>query len=262
MSHIKNAVIFGISADTVASHKAFAEKQRLNFPILADPNKKVIAAYGVLNSSGMANRVTFVIGPRGRIRQIDSSVNAEFARQGSGLISHHGEELELMLSKRKIKLGSLVPKLSINDTDGNAISILLPGAQAIALVFLPPGKPDNHILSALQSLATNPSLKRVGFIGILPLSQAMAKRQSGEDNLHFPIGYDPEGAIFRRFGVHVVPSVWVVDAASKAVYAGSILGKMIGQDYLKQALTKLLSGRKVTPDYIRPVGATVQFPAR
>ena len=43
----KNAVVLGISKDTVASHKRFEEKQNLSFTILADPELKVIQAYDV-----------------------------------------------------------------------------------------------------------------------------------------------------------------------------------------------------------------------
>lgn len=38
--------VYGISADTVQSHKKFAEKLELPFALLADPDKKVLKAYG------------------------------------------------------------------------------------------------------------------------------------------------------------------------------------------------------------------------
>lgn len=39
--------VLGVSADTAESHQKFKEKEHLNFPLLADPEKKVIQAYGV-----------------------------------------------------------------------------------------------------------------------------------------------------------------------------------------------------------------------
>jgi peroxiredoxin Q/BCP len=39
------AVVLGVSADDVASHKRFAEKYGLNFPLLADPERQAILAY-------------------------------------------------------------------------------------------------------------------------------------------------------------------------------------------------------------------------
>ena len=41
-----DAVVLGVSADDVESHKRFAEKYGLNFPLLADPERKVIRACG------------------------------------------------------------------------------------------------------------------------------------------------------------------------------------------------------------------------
>jgi thioredoxin-dependent peroxiredoxin len=65
------AVILGISVDTVESHKKFAEKHGLPFPILADPSKDTARRYGVLKSfiGGMelARRETFLIDPAGRV---------------------------------------------------------------------------------------------------------------------------------------------------------------------------------------------------
>ena len=66
-----NAAVLGVSVDDVASHKAFAEEHGLPFPILADADKKVATAYGVLTKfMGMmelARRDTFIIDPQGKI---------------------------------------------------------------------------------------------------------------------------------------------------------------------------------------------------
>jgi peroxiredoxin Q/BCP len=62
-----NAVILGVSVDDVESHKAFAEKHGLPFPLLADPTKETAKRYGVLNFTGFAKRETFLIDPNGTI---------------------------------------------------------------------------------------------------------------------------------------------------------------------------------------------------
>src|SRR5690349_23989533 len=92
----KNATVLGISTDTVESHKRFVEKEHLNFPLLADTEKKMTAAYGVLGPSGFANRVTFVIAPDGKVREIDRAVNGQFARDGTTLTTRHGSNLNLL----------------------------------------------------------------------------------------------------------------------------------------------------------------------
>lgn len=65
------AVILGVSADTGDSHKAFAEKFHLPFSLLADPDKRIIEAYGVkMPLLGMAKRVTFLIDRQGIVRKV------------------------------------------------------------------------------------------------------------------------------------------------------------------------------------------------
>jgi len=67
----------GISRDTVASQKAFAEKHRLGYPLLADPKGEVAAAYGVkrglLGALAPIRRATFVIGADQVVRDVVSS---------------------------------------------------------------------------------------------------------------------------------------------------------------------------------------------
>lgn len=66
-----NAVVLGVSLDTVESHKTFCSKDGLNFKLLADPDHKVIDAYGVpvvsMGPIKIAKRDTFLIGPDGKI---------------------------------------------------------------------------------------------------------------------------------------------------------------------------------------------------
>ncbi|MGO8719281.1 MAG: peroxiredoxin [Acidobacteriaceae bacterium] len=65
-----NAVVLGVSVDTVKSHQEFCAKDSLHFKLLADPNGNVIAQYGSLgNTMGfkMAKRNTFLIDPEGKI---------------------------------------------------------------------------------------------------------------------------------------------------------------------------------------------------
>lgn len=69
-----NVAYFMASVDALADNKGFAEKEKADFPLLADPTKKTAEAYGVLNPKGMASRWTFYIGKDGRIQAIDKAV--------------------------------------------------------------------------------------------------------------------------------------------------------------------------------------------
>jgi peroxiredoxin Q/BCP len=66
-----NANVLGVSLDSVESHKSFCTKDSLTFKLLADPDHKVIDAYGVpIHSFGTihyAERTTFLVSPEGKI---------------------------------------------------------------------------------------------------------------------------------------------------------------------------------------------------
>lgn len=79
----KNAVVLGISKDSVASHKRFAEKYELSFPILSDSELEVIQAYDVWKEKNMYGkkvmgvvRSTYIIDENGIIEQAFSNVKA------------------------------------------------------------------------------------------------------------------------------------------------------------------------------------------
>jgi len=72
------AVILGVSADDAQSHKAFAEKFHLPFSLLADPDKRIIEAYGVkMPLLGFAKRVTFLIDRQGVVRKVISDTRTK-----------------------------------------------------------------------------------------------------------------------------------------------------------------------------------------
>jgi peroxiredoxin Q/BCP len=71
---LQHITVLGVSADSVASHAQFAQKYHLNFPILADPEKKIHNAYGT-NGLIANKRVSFLITPDGIIAKIYDKVN-------------------------------------------------------------------------------------------------------------------------------------------------------------------------------------------
>lgn len=73
----KRAELFGVSVDSEKSHQKFIAKYQLPFPLLADPEKKIVHDYGVWVEKSMygkkylgAERSTFVIDAEGRIKSI------------------------------------------------------------------------------------------------------------------------------------------------------------------------------------------------
>jgi len=85
----KGAVVLGVSIDPMRAHDKFAGKYSLPFPLLADEDKKIVRAYGVWGEKTFlgrkyqgTHRVTFLIGPDGRIKKIWPQVKpAEHAEE-------------------------------------------------------------------------------------------------------------------------------------------------------------------------------------
>jgi peroxiredoxin Q/BCP len=80
----KGAVVLGVSTDPVKAHEKFVEKYKLPFTLLADEDKKIVQAYGVWGQKSFmgrkylgTHRVTFLIGPDGRIKNIWPKVKPE-----------------------------------------------------------------------------------------------------------------------------------------------------------------------------------------
>ncbi len=78
----KGFVVIGVSPDSEKSHKGFAEKYALPFPIIADTSKKILNDYGVWGEKKMYGRTfmgvirtTFIIDETGIIKKIITKVD-------------------------------------------------------------------------------------------------------------------------------------------------------------------------------------------
>jgi peroxiredoxin Q/BCP len=79
-----HAKIFGVSVDSTQSHEKFIQKFKLPFPLLSDPAKEIVNAYGVWVEKSMygrkymgTERSTFVIDAVGRIAAIFRKVKPD-----------------------------------------------------------------------------------------------------------------------------------------------------------------------------------------
>ncbi len=89
-----DAVILGVSPDSIASHKKFAEKYDLPFTLLSDEEKKVLEDYGVWKEKSMygkkymgVERTTVIIDENGKIKKIFPKVKVD---------GHNNEVLEAL----------------------------------------------------------------------------------------------------------------------------------------------------------------------
>ncbi|MFN2321978.1 MAG: thioredoxin-dependent thiol peroxidase [Trueperaceae bacterium] len=79
-----DAVVWGVSADDGKAHRKFADKYDLNFPLLVDPEKDVLEAYGAWTEKSMygktymgVQRITYVIDPSGNVARAWPKVKPE-----------------------------------------------------------------------------------------------------------------------------------------------------------------------------------------
>ena len=82
----KGIVVLGVSVDSEQSHQKFASKYDLPFTLIADPDKKIVEAYGVWGEKNMygkkymgTNRKTFLIDENGVITHIIAKVDTKNA---------------------------------------------------------------------------------------------------------------------------------------------------------------------------------------
>jgi peroxiredoxin Q/BCP len=79
-----DATVFGLSADDQASHAKFASKFSLEYPLLVDPDKTTLTAYGAWGEKKMygksyfgVSRITYLIDPDGKIAHAWPKVKPE-----------------------------------------------------------------------------------------------------------------------------------------------------------------------------------------
>ena len=99
----RQAVILGVSVDSVDSHKKFCAKEGLNFKLLADTAHTVTKAYGSLTNLGVAkfaSRHTFLIDPNGKIAKVYTSVDP----------AHHSAEILDQLHQLQTSGGSALAR--------------------------------------------------------------------------------------------------------------------------------------------------------
>ncbi|MBK8284239.1 MAG: thioredoxin-dependent thiol peroxidase [Ahniella sp.] len=99
--------VFGISADTVASHRRFADKQSLNFRLLADPERQLIEGLGAWGEKTLYGRkymgilrCTFVVDASGRVEQVWPKVDVK---------THAADVRRYLMGESTASAASVVP---------------------------------------------------------------------------------------------------------------------------------------------------------
>lgn len=86
-----NAVVLGVSVDTVENHKTWCSKDTFSFKLLADPNHTVVDAYGVplmtYKEMKFANRQTFLISPNSRVVKVCPKVDDDIPGHSTAVLA-------------------------------------------------------------------------------------------------------------------------------------------------------------------------------
>lgn len=79
-----DAVVLGVSKDSIESHCKFRDKYKLKFPLLSDPDRKVLEKYGAWGEKNMYGkkmmgiiRTTIIIGADGKVKKIFPKVRVK-----------------------------------------------------------------------------------------------------------------------------------------------------------------------------------------
>lgn len=73
----EDILVWGVSTASVESHRAFAQKHRLPFRLLADEDGVITNAFGAMNDNGIPRRVSYLIGIDGRVEQVFPKVTPD-----------------------------------------------------------------------------------------------------------------------------------------------------------------------------------------
>jgi peroxiredoxin Q/BCP len=86
-----NAVVLGVSVDTVEDHKTWCSKDTFSFKLLADPDHKVVDAYSVplvtYKERKFANRQTFLISPKGKVVKVWPKVDDDIPGHSTAVLA-------------------------------------------------------------------------------------------------------------------------------------------------------------------------------
>lgn len=71
----RSITLIGVSRDSEESHRAFIAQHKLPFSLASDEKGDIEKSYGVGSTLGMSARVTFLVGPDGRVAQVWPNVD-------------------------------------------------------------------------------------------------------------------------------------------------------------------------------------------
>jgi peroxiredoxin Q/BCP len=272
-----NAKVFAISVQDSASKASFCEAEGLTHTLLADTEKEVSRAYGVLGPAGVSNRVTFIVDPSGKIAKRFDTVN----------VRSHGEDLVVAIRDlqasaapayrprtegiAELKPGDKAPDFKLKNLTGEgeislAETLKKSSTKAVALVWVSHACPvSRDYEKRIKDLAAAYKNKGVVFLAVdsnstygdEPIIQHFKKEIPG-----LPVLRDPGNRVADAYGAKVTPEVFLICRQGVIRYHGAIDDSQdvagVKKHFLKSALDELLAGKTVSTPYHKPFGCTIK----
>ena len=274
--------VYGVSVQDPKSHKSFCSKEGIPYTLLADTEKKMAAAYGVLIPGvGIANRVTYLIGADGKVAYIDTNVNGHLTTCGEDWVAwikahpatHAPAAPALASSRTDISgpavLGKAAPKFTLPDTtSGKPVSLgtLSAAKKATVLMFVSTRCPVSNAYNArMAALAKKYTALGVAFAGIDANTTEPTTEIADfvkQQHFLFPILKDADDRVADAYAAHVTPETFVVDKQGVLVYHGRIDNDMdpanVRTHELSAALDAVLAGKAVARPEAKAFGCSIK----
>ena len=274
--------VYGVSVQDPKSHKSFCSKEGIPYTLLADTEKKMAAAYGVLIPGvGIANRVTYLIGADGKVAYIDTNVNGHLTTCGEDWVAWikahpvtHASAAPASASSRAdasgpATLGKAAPNFTLPDsTSGKSFSLgtLSAAKKATVLMFVSTRCPVSNAYNArMAALAKKYTALGVAFAGIDANTTEPTTEIADfvkQQHFLFPILKDADDRVADAYAAHVTPETFVVDKQGVLVYHGRIDNDMdpanVRTHELSAALDAVLAGKPVARPEAKAFGCSIK----
>jgi len=274
--------VYGVSVQDPKSHKSFCTKEGIPYTLLADTEKKMSAAYGVLIPGvGIANRVTYLIGADGKVAYIDTNVNGHLLTCGEDwaawVKAHPAASASARVSLASFSpsasgpavIGKSAPSFTLPDTTtGKPVSLgsLGTSKKATVLLFVSTRCPvSNAYNSRMAALAKKYTALGVAFAGIDANTTESTREIADfvkQQAFLFPILKDSDDKVADAYAAHVTPETYVIDKQGVLIYHGRIDNDMdpanVKTHELSTALDAVLAGKPVARPEAKAFGCSIK----
>lgn len=172
-------------------------------------------------------------------------------------------------------VGNHAPDFELPGVDGEVYHLgrYRENFQAIAVIIIGNQCPQTiKYLDRLKEIQAQFASKKFTIVAInsndstsnLQESFADMKAFAADNELNFPYLRDPTQDVAKSFGAQVSPEVFLLDNNAVIRYVGQIddnadSSEAVQNQYLKDSISNLLSGKKITTNYTKPVGTPIQW---